>query len=78
MGPNEEKIVEAGLIESEAVLKERFLEDINKKFTELGLKMPGEPGMKKGDGRAGVHTEDLEEALAQLSEVYALNPAVPW
>ncbi len=78
LGPNEEKIVEAGLIESEAVLKERFLEDINKKFTELGLKMPGEPGMKKGDGRAGVHTEDLEEALAQLSEVYALNPAVPW
>lgn len=78
LGPNEEKIVSAGIIESEAVLKERFLADMKEKFAELGLEFPGEPGMERGDGRAGVHTEDLEEAIATLSEVYALDPAVPW
>ncbi|WP_017753433.1 1,2-phenylacetyl-CoA epoxidase subunit PaaC [Calidifontibacillus oryziterrae] len=78
LGPNREGIVAAGLIESEDVLKERFNSEIKEVFNTLNLDFHGELKMERGDGRAGVHTDDLAEALASLSEVYNLNPTVPW
>ncbi|NSL50546.1 1,2-phenylacetyl-CoA epoxidase subunit PaaC [Calidifontibacillus erzurumensis] len=78
LGPNRDAIAKAGLIESEEVLKERFIAAIKEAFEKLPLEFPGEPGMERGDGRAGVHTPDLKDAIDTLSEVYRLNPAVPW
>lgn len=78
LGPNKEKIASQNLIESEKILKERFLVEIKGQLAKLGLELPGEPGMESGDGRAGVHTTDLENAILTLSEVYSINPAVPW
>ncbi|HHY72387.1 MAG TPA: phenylacetate-CoA oxygenase subunit PaaC [Bacillus bacterium] len=78
LGPNREAMVKAGLIESEEVLKERFVAVIKDAFENLNLEYPGEPGMERGDGRAGMHTPDLKEAIDTLSGVYNLNPAVPW
>lgn len=78
LGPNGKEMTEAGLIASEEVLKQQFLAEIKNIFNDLGLQELGEPGMERGDGRAGVHTPDLKEALDQLAEVYNINPAVPW
>lgn len=78
LGPNGDAIAEAGLIAKEEVLKEQFIAEIKQVFSELGLEYPGEPGMERGDGRAGVHTDDCQEAIDQLSETYRINPAVPW
>jgi len=78
LGPNGKAISDAGLIASEDVLREKFIAEVKEVFNELGLEYPGEPGMERGDGRAGTHTPDLKEALDQLAEVYNIDPAVPW
>ncbi|MBA4537520.1 phenylacetate-CoA oxygenase subunit PaaC [Bacillus aquiflavi] len=78
LGPKRDDIVAAGLIESESVLKERFISELKEEFKKLNLDFPGEPKMERGDGRAGIHTDDLHQAIALLSEVYNINPAVPW
>lgn len=78
LGPSAEAMATAGIIASEATLKEQFISQIKEVFEGLGLEYPGEPGMERGDGRAGTHTADLKEALDQNAETYNLNPAVPW
>lgn len=78
LGPNKEAMVKGGLIESEDVLKERFVAVIKDTFGHLNLEYPGNPGMERGDGRAGTHTNDLKAAIDTLAEVYNLNAAVPW
>ncbi|EKN63523.1 phenylacetate-CoA oxygenase subunit PaaC [Schinkia azotoformans] len=78
LGPNREAMVNTGLIDGEEVLKERFVAVVKDAFEHLNLEYPGEPGMERGDGRTGVHTADLKEAINTLAEVYNLNPAVSW
>lgn len=78
LGSNREVLANAGLIDSEEVLKGRFIAVIKDAFEHLNLEYPGEPGMVRGDGRTGAHTPDLKEAIDTLAEVYNLNPAVPW
>lgn len=78
LGPNGKAMAASGFIESEEILQGLFMSEIKAVFVTLNLDYPGEPNMELGDGRAGVHTEDLTEAIATLSEVYYLNPAVPW
>ncbi|MBM7643845.1 ring-1,2-phenylacetyl-CoA epoxidase subunit PaaC [Scopulibacillus daqui] len=70
LGPYGDEMVKAGLIEDEEVLKTRFTERMQKYFQSVDFKLVTEPQMKRGDGRAGVHTPDLEHALSTLSEVY--------
>jgi ring-1,2-phenylacetyl-CoA epoxidase subunit PaaC len=77
-GPSREAMANAGLIDSEEVLKERFVAVIKDVFENLNLEYPGEPGMERGDGRTGVHTPDLKDAIDTLAEVYNLDSAVPW
>nr|WP_328587710.1 1,2-phenylacetyl-CoA epoxidase subunit PaaC [Alteribacter lacisalsi] len=78
LGPEGQKITGAGLIEAESLLTERWLEKVSRILDETGFNPEGEPGMKTGNGRAGEHTEDLDEALAILSEVYRKDPAASW
>lgn len=78
LGQNREAMANFGLIDSEDVLKERFVAVIKDAFVHLNLDYPGAPGMERGDGRNGTHTPDLKEAIDTLAEVYNLNPAVPW
>lgn len=76
LGPYGEEMTRLGLIEDEQTLQKRFLQEIKKVFNKVNYEMKEKPGMERGDGRAGVHTQDLREALAILSEVYLSDPEV--
>ena len=57
------KIVEQGLIESEAVLLNKWTQAVAPVLESVGLQGTIEVGMVQGNGRNGEHTEDLEKAL---------------
>lgn len=78
LGQYGEEMVELGLIEGEADLQKKWIEAINPIFESVGLETTIEIGMARGDGRNGQHTEDLENALKTLSEVYATDKAASW
>ncbi|MBT2727120.1 phenylacetate-CoA oxygenase subunit PaaC [Bacillus sp. ISL-75] len=78
LGEHRNKIVQQGLIESEAVLLNKWNQAVAPVLKSVGLQGPIEVGMAQGDGRNGKHTEDLEKALETLSEVYASNKAATW
>jgi ring-1,2-phenylacetyl-CoA epoxidase subunit PaaC len=60
-----------GLIGSEEALKNTWLAEITKLFSEVDYKKPSdEPKMAHGNGRNGEHSADLDHALKILSEVY--------
>jgi ring-1,2-phenylacetyl-CoA epoxidase subunit PaaC len=77
-GPAAKDILDNHLIESEEVLKNRFVSKVQTMFEKVNLTVPGTFGMNKGNGRAGQHTKDLSEALATLSEVYNIDPEAVW
>ncbi|MGO4887686.1 1,2-phenylacetyl-CoA epoxidase subunit PaaC [Anaerobacillus sp. MEB173] len=78
LGPAGKVMEEAGFIEGEDVLIQRTKAKLAEVFNEVNIVINVEPAMKKGNGRAGVHTNDLSEALATLSEVYAKDPVANW
>ncbi|MCM3732899.1 phenylacetate-CoA oxygenase subunit PaaC [Fictibacillus nanhaiensis] len=78
LGPSYAEIVKANLIDDEAVMKKRWTNKMEAVLKEVGAGYPGEPRMERGNGRNGVHTDDLKQALSTLSEVYATNPATGW
>ncbi|MDN4524267.1 1,2-phenylacetyl-CoA epoxidase subunit PaaC [Fictibacillus sp. NE201] len=78
LGPSYSEMVKAGFIEDENLMKKRWLNRIEKMFQETGVPLQGEPLIESGNGRKREHTQDLADALATLSEVYATNPASGW
>jgi ring-1,2-phenylacetyl-CoA epoxidase subunit PaaC len=78
LGPNGGEIVRFGLIAGEELLKQKWLTQTKEAFKNAGVNWPGEPGVPQERGRAGVHTSDLVQALATLSEVYRIDPAASW
>lgn len=78
LGPYGGDMAEAGLIEGEDLLTQRWMNAIKPAFAEVQLPMPARPWMQRGDGRAGTHTEHLVQALDTLSEVYRIDPATTW
>jgi ring-1,2-phenylacetyl-CoA epoxidase subunit PaaC len=79
LGSYGDEMVSAGLIESEELLQQRFINKMETYFNQVGYGVKGKPGMSHGDGRRGKHTEDLPHALRTLSEVYKSDPsAVGW
>ncbi len=77
LGPKEEEMAALGLIESEEVLTQRWNREMEKVFAPLPMSLPAVE-MKRGDGRSGVHTSDLDSALTTLSEVYKQDPVASW
>lgn len=78
LGEKSSEITSFKLIDSEDELKMRWVQVMAQVFESLNLKMPETFGMKSGNGRNGEHTEDLEDALCTLSEVYEIDPAAGW
>lgn len=66
------------LIEEESLFKQKWEAEMKQVFEKVGIDYPGFPTAKKGDGRSGMHTEDLNQALSTLSEVYNLDPQAAW
>ncbi|WP_285767749.1 1,2-phenylacetyl-CoA epoxidase subunit PaaC [Peribacillus sp. SI8-4] len=78
LGQFGEEMVEQGLIEGEAAIQKKWIDAVTPIFESVGVATTFEIGMEKGDGRNGVHTEDLKTALDTLSEVYASDKAASW
>jgi ring-1,2-phenylacetyl-CoA epoxidase subunit PaaC len=78
LGAKGNKMVEFGLIEREEMLQQRWIQAIKPIFEQADLHLPSKFGMKRGNGRKGEHTADLDEAIATLSEVYQIDPLATW
>jgi ring-1,2-phenylacetyl-CoA epoxidase subunit PaaC len=78
LGDQGSKMVEFGLIDSEEVLTHRWIQQMQPIFEQTKLNLPPNFGMKRGNGRNGVHTSDLDTAIATLSEVYHLDSQATW
>lgn len=77
-GPKGESMVQLGLIDSEAALKEKFINIIQSKFDSSGLVKPNEFGHLTSTGREGIHSAEFLDALNELNEVYKLDPQANW
>jgi ring-1,2-phenylacetyl-CoA epoxidase subunit PaaC len=78
LGEHAQELPQFGLIESEELLRQRFIDQAKVAFAEVNIAWPGDPRAPKLNGRIGEHTEDLSTALANISEVYRQNPAANW
>ena len=76
-GAHGEDFVTEGLIEDEDILLERWQQALAHTLESVGLTRI-EVGLASGDGRMGTHTNDLEQALNTLREVYAIDKAASW
>lgn len=72
------KINKFGLIEEENVLIQRWKEHLEPVFQSINLKVPEIQAAPLLSGRNFEHTEDLDAAIATLSEVYRLDTAASW
>lgn len=77
-GTSRDKIVSFGLIEDETILKKLWVQEVTSVFEATNLSMPEAFGMMHGNGREGEHTDDLDQAIETLGEVYRSNPAAAW
>lgn len=77
-GSRESEFTRHGLIAGSLDITEQWIASMEPVFTHIGASMPEEFGMAGGSGRNGEHTEDLENALSILSEVYRFDPAAGW
>lgn len=77
-GSSYEKIEQFKLVAGEKELRNQFVEYMNHLFESIGLSTRSAPRMKRGNGRNGEHTEDLENALETLSEVYRTDTEAVW
>ncbi|WP_416825343.1 1,2-phenylacetyl-CoA epoxidase subunit PaaC [Ectobacillus polymachus] len=78
LGPNQEDIEAFGFIESETILKERFIAEVKPIFDFVQIVFPTNFAELNRNGRNGVHTQDLEDAIRILAEVYNANPEACW
>lgn len=78
LGDNEVELINFGLIESEALLRQRFIDKAKKALNEVHVAWPGDPVTPKLNGRMGEHSEGLTKALANISEVYRQDPIANW
>jgi ring-1,2-phenylacetyl-CoA epoxidase subunit PaaC len=78
LGPSGKEMTVMGLIEGEENLIKRWELALQPVYQSVNLAFPPQISMKKGDGRNGEHTADLDRALSTLSEVYNSDPAATW
>lgn len=78
LGPKGNDFEKFHLIENEEMQKKKWASIMKQIFEEVDIPFPEQLGMKKGDGRAGVHTPDLLGALDTLGQVYHINPTASW
>ncbi len=76
-GRHEKEIVASGLIEDGEVLKERWLLLLNPVFETINIPLP-ELKTPISNGRNGEHTDELQQAIDTMSEVYTSNLEATW
>jgi ring-1,2-phenylacetyl-CoA epoxidase subunit PaaC len=78
LGPKGKEMALMALIEGEENLSKRWELALQPVFQSTQLSFPPNVSMRKGNGRLGEHTTELDTALSTLSEVYNTNPAASW
>jgi len=75
----DEAIAAEGIQSSEAALEAKWVAAVNLLCIDCGLKMPevANHSVHYG-GRQGRHTEHLGKLLAEMDEVFAIDPAAAW
>lgn len=77
-GVDKENFLKFKLIEEEDVLIGRWMEQIGSVMETVQLEKLTVPVASQFNGRNGVHTNDLSDAIATLSEVYRVDPTACW
>lgn len=69
----------SGIFAGEKVLREMWLERIDRVLTKANLQLPDiNSATPSYGGRKGVHTEYLKPLLDEMSEVYSIDPNAEW
>ena len=78
-GENEQELISKKVFDGEAALKEKWMEKVQTILASTDLKVPQVKDEKEGfGGRKGYHTEHLAPLLAEMREVYNLEPQAEW
>lgn len=77
--PHDAAIAAEGIQSTEAELEARWVEAVQELADECGLKVPAvRDKTAHYGGRQGKHTEHLTQMLAEMDEVYAIDPTAVW
>lgn len=78
-GEYEEALKNNSIFPGEDILKEKWLEDIQKPLENANLKMPDPKQMQPSlGGRIGYHTEHLQPLLNEMTKVFQIDPDADW
>ncbi|SEN52292.1 1,2-phenylacetyl-CoA epoxidase subunit PaaC [Lihuaxuella thermophila] len=78
-GLHEQELLKHGIISFDThELRRRWTSRMKAAFSEAGLMWPGEIPEPRMDGRKGEHSEELDELLSTMTEVYRMDPAANW
>lgn len=78
-GPAENILVDDYIFIGEESLKNRWLDTIIPLLKKSGLTIPSEDTWKPiYGGRTGVHSENLQPLLEEMTEVYSIDPSADW
>jgi len=77
--PFEQTIIDEGFFGGEAILQERWMEQVKNILLQTRLVMPDVNSMVPVlGGRAGKHSEHLQPLLDEMSEVFKIDPTAEW
>lgn len=76
-GEREDLLIEERVYHGEAALCRQWVEHISAVLEKAGLTIPAITAPVYG-GRKGQHTEDLQQLLEEMGEVFRLDPEATW
>ena len=75
----ENDLISSGIFGGEMVLKERWMEQIEKIIRQTSLTIPSWASVNPVlGGRTGIHSEYLQPLLDEMSEVIRIDPTAEW
>lgn len=75
----EAELIEEGIFEGEHILREKWIEEIDKIIGQTRLVLPDLAAETAHlGGRYGEHTEHLQPLLSEMSEVFSIDPSAEW
>jgi ring-1,2-phenylacetyl-CoA epoxidase subunit PaaC len=77
--PFEDELIATGIFGGEKILKERWMEKIEKIIPQTALHLPSWSKVNAVlGGRTGSHSEHLQPLLDEMSEVIRIDPTAEW
>ncbi|MEH6941284.1 1,2-phenylacetyl-CoA epoxidase subunit PaaC [Bacillus sp. JJ722] len=77
LGNQETAIKQQGLLDGDD-LQDKWIAAITPVFESVGIEVPKELKIQQYNGRNGLHTSEIDDALVTLSEVYNSDPVTAW